>query len=283
MSLEQANPTNNPTEQEIKAPQKEIQFSKTLAFRPVDGNFEVLKLSDRSLTNQDIIDGLRSWGDKANFVFSILLDGLPIQLYDPKMELSPERRAIVESLKAGQPTFIALNKHKIDENFVEACEMFAGSQPGIILLPESKSILHQISGLKLPNGDILRMMLGKNQKNLDDFTTRLNLITPKTEIKKLSEEKAVYAREFICDGERPITISLDEMEDWLSRVKASGLIFEFDVGEKDSSLDNFIRKDGKIFWIDGNILGAKIAKNIEDLDVFVEKQRRTLSGYIKKS
>jgi hypothetical protein len=71
------------------------------------------------------------------------------------------------------------------------------------------------------------------------------------------------------------------MDDWLARVKSSRLIFGFDVSEKDSSLDNLMRKDGKLYWVDGNILFAKPAENSEQLEAFITEQKDILEKFIK--
>lgn len=269
---------------QIKAPrpEKKIKYSASLSFRSADGNFDILKSSDRNLTKEDIVNGFNSSQEKKDFSFSKLFDGLPLQLEKPEKEMSPERKTVVESLIAGKPIFLPLDKAEIDDDFAGASKQFLGTSPGAVLFPESGEIMNQFSAIKYSDGRIARMLRGAKQDNLDDFVSRINLLTPRMDTRKIGEKEVAYAMEFIQDGERPPNITLQEMEDWLVRVKESGLIFGFDVGENDDSLDNFIRKGDKIFWIDGNILGAKPAQNNEELKSFVEDQRKILVKYIKE-
>src|SRR6266481_8963896 len=89
--------------------EKDIQYSAVLNFRSADGNFDILKLSDRKLTNDDIANGLYNVQDKINVSFARLFERLPSQLHDPKREMSSERKVAVESLKAGKAIFISLD------------------------------------------------------------------------------------------------------------------------------------------------------------------------------
>lgn len=269
------------TTQEPESSDQEIQYDVSLKFRSADGNFNILKLSDRQLTNEDIVNGFYSREEKMNHSFSKLFKGLGLQLHDPKAEMSSERKDAVESLKVGKPTFLSLDKSKIDEKFVRAAEQFSEAQLGTILFPESGKIMNQFSAIKYADGRIARMMHGANQANLDDFIGRVNLLTPSMAAKEINEEETAYAMEFVQDGERPKWITRGEMEDWLDRTKESGLIFGFDVGDNDPSLDNFVRKDNKLSWVDGNILRAEPAQNDDELNIFVQKQKEILSRYLK--
>jgi len=262
-------------------PEKEIQYSAYLNFISADGNFDILKPADRQFTNKDVKNGFYSVQDKLNSSFARLFEGLPSQLNDPKREMSAERKTIVESLRLGKPTFLSFDKSKIDEGLVRASEQFSEVRPGAILFPESGRIMNQFSAIEYPDGRIARMMRGAKRDDLDDFVSRANLLTPRIKARKMGEKAVAYAMEFIQDGERPEKITQQEMEDWLARVKEGGLIFGFDVGEDNQSLDNFVRKGNKLFWVDGNILGAKRAQNAEELNSFVEKQRGILGKYIE--
>lgn len=274
-------PINRQDEQ--PKPKKEIQYLGYLNFRPADGNFDILKFPDRKLTNDDVANGIYSPQEKMDFSFSKLLKGLPLQLRDLEKEMPADRKLIVESLRAGKPTFIPLDKAEVDEIFVQASEQFPGAQIGVILFPESNKVMNQLSAIKYPDGRIARMLRGGKCDNLDDFVDKVNILTPRMEAKEIideqGEKKTAYAREFV-DGERPKKITQQEMDSWLAKSRKSGLIFGFDVGEDDSSLDNFIRIKNELFWIDGNILMAKPAQNKEELNSFIEQQRKTLTKYI---
>ena len=258
----------------------EIEYSNDLSFRSADGNFNILRESDRRVTQKDIDAGVLSSQDKMNISFSRLFEGLPLQLCDPKREMSSERRIAVQSLKEGKPIFLALDESKIDDEFVKASKHFSESHIGVILFPESGSVMNQFSAIEYSDGRIARMMRGDNRENLDDFIQHVNFLTPKVEAKEINDKETAYAMEFIKDGERPKNLTHQEVEDWLARARESGLIFGFDVGEDDSSLDNFIRKDNRIFWVDGNILQSRPAKSEQELDDFIESQKRTLDRYV---
>lgn len=261
---------------------KEIHYSLDLTFRSVDGNFNVLPSSDRILTAEDVAKGFLSGQQKIDSSLARLLEGLPLQLHDPKIDMPPERRVAVEALIASKPTFVNLDKDKVDTTFVQAAEQFPNSQPGVILFPETGEIMNQFSAIKYSDGRMARLMQAKKREHLEDFVSRSNYLTPSLEAHTLNDDLDAYAMDFIEGAERPKSITQSEIDDWLIRVKRSGLIFGFDVGERDAGLDNLIRKDGKLFWVDGNILRATTATKEEDLDAFIESQRHTLKAFVRE-
>ena len=124
-------------------------------------------------------------------------------------------------------------------------------------------------------------MRGRSRERLQEFAAQLNMLCPHVEARDIDQEMSAYAVEFMQGAERPKTISRQEMDDWLARARSSGLIFGFDVSEKDPNLDNLMRKDGKLYWVDGNILLAEPAENPEQLEAFITEQKNVLETFIK--
>ena len=262
---------------------KEITFANHIHFPAVDNNFDILKPQDRQLTNEDIEErGMYSTQEKVTMSLTKLLKGLTTQLSAVDADIPAERKKTVENLKARRPTFIELEKNEIDQNFVQAVKLFSSEHPGVILLPETESIINQISAFQHSDGRFARLMKGKVKENAEEFVQSANYLTPQLEYKAINESEAAYAVDFMNGAERPKKISQEELDDWLERVKTSGLIFGFDVGLDDPSLDNFVRKDGKLFWVDGNILHARPAKDQEELNSFVNQQKEILHRYIEQ-
>lgn len=261
----------------------ELKFALQIHFRSADGNFNVLTREDRNLTDEDITQrGFLSRGEKVNLSFSQLLDGLPADLYAPAENVPPERKEIVDSLSQRRPTFVPLDAAKVDPEFSNAVAKFEGAQIGIILFPETSAIMNQFSAVRFADGSVARLMRGRTRENLQEFAAQLNMLSPQIEAREIDKEQSVYAMEFMQGAERPKTISRQELDDWLNRVRLSRLIFEFDVSAKDESLDNLIRKEGKLFWVDGNILLAKSTENAEQLEAFIAKQKDILEKFIKE-
>ncbi len=266
---------------ELAVSRKELIFSNDINFPSIrDGNFEILTDKDRRFTHEDVVNGLLSVEDKAQQSFVVLTQSLPRQLHIPNIEVSDSRRLTVEHLRSGKPAFIELSKDKINPAFVQAVALFGGARPGVILLPVSESIIFRIPAMQNNDGNCMRIMKGFARDDLDDFIKGANYLTPPLEAKKLNDTDIVYSVEFVRDSERPVKILQTEMDDWLNRVEQSNLVFGLDVGDNDSCLDNFVRKNGRIYWVDGNILNARIAKNQEELSAFISEQKRTLSRYV---
>lgn len=259
---------------------KDIEYSLDLGFRSADGNFDVLQPADRQpFTKEDLSVGIESPKEKIDYSFDRLLGGLRRDLHDPNREMPSDRKAIVDKLINRKPAFVGLDKARANEEFVHASETFTDSRPGVILFPESGNVMNQFSAIEHSDGRMARLMRAAKKDNLDDFVHRANLLTPNMEGRPLDEKVDAYAMEFLEGAERPKSVTQVEIDDWLARVKESELIFGFDVSEKDIGLDNFVRKDGKLFWVDGNILQAREATREEDLDAFIETQRQTLKVF----
>lgn len=261
----------------------ELKFASRLHFRPADGNYNVLTREDRNLTDEDVTErGFRGAGDKVSFSFARLLDELPADLYAPSEDMSSERKEIVASLSQRKPTFVALDSARVDSEFSTAAAKFEGGQLGVILLPETNSLMNQFSAIRFADGRIARLTHGGTRENQEKFVAQLNLLSPRVEAREINREQSAYAVEFMQGAERPRTISRQEADDWFNRVRLSGLIFGFDVSAKDESLDNLVRKEGKLFWVDGNILRARPAKTPEEVEAFIKEQEDILEKFIKE-
>ncbi len=261
----------------------EFKFAPQIYFRSADGNFDVLTKENRYLTDEDILQrGFLTNSDKVNLSFARLLDELPAVLHAPGQNMSTERREIVNSLLKRRPTFVPIDVARVDSEFSNAVTKFEGAQLGVILFPETNEIMNQFSGVRFTDGRVARLMRGRVRENLQEFTSQLNMLSPHIEAREIDRKQSAYAVEYMQGAERPKTISPQERDDWLNRVRSSGLIFDFDVSTKDESLDNLMRKDGKLFWVDGNILLAKPAENPEQLEMFIEEQRIVLEKFVKE-
>lgn len=261
---------------------RDIAFAPDVPFRNVDGNFDVLKSSDRIITDLDIARSIGSVGEKVNDSLDKLLKGLRLQLHDPRRATTPKQLETVQSLRQGKPTFVEVDTSEVNESFIQAAEAFPGTRPGLILIPEGAKSINQISAIKQQDGKHARLMAGESRSDLADFMKRVNFLTPHMEGRQLDQKTVAYAMEFLEHGERPKTISQTEMEDWLARAQESALIFGFDVARDDPSLDNFVRHGGKLYWIDGNIRKATPAKTPDELGAFIEQQRATLEAFVSK-
>lgn len=275
--------TRNDSEPDIDTEPKII-FSPLMHFRSTDGGFEVLQPENRRLTARDVSEyGFYHVSDKINFSFTQLLGGLVRDLSAPDRVMSPERRRMVEMLSRRKPVFVPLDASQVDQSFADVVKKIQDAELGLILFPETGEVMNQFSAVRFGDGRIARFMRGAARKDLKEFVRRLNVISPHTGACEIDDAQAAYAVEFMQGVERPTTISREELNDWLQRTKSSGLIFGFDVSVKDNSLDNFIRKEGKLYWVDGNILRAHIAESPEELAEFIAEQRDILERFVKSS
>lgn len=261
-------------------PKRDIEFPANISFRTVDGNFDVLKPIDRKVTPLDIARGMGTAQEKMDDSLARLLNGLPLQLHDPSRAKTPEQIQRVRSLRQGKSTFVELPSSECDERFVRAAEHFPESKPGLMLQPEGAKSINQLSAIERSDGTHARLLKGAARTDLDDFTTRVNFLTPRMEAQALDDETVAFAMDFLEQAERPKSITQAELDDWAARAQESGLVFGFDVDEKDPDLDNFVRLDGRLFWIDGNILRAQKAGSEDELRTFIDHQRAVLKQFV---
>ncbi|HZZ99349.1 MAG TPA: hypothetical protein VFK07_01390 [Candidatus Paceibacterota bacterium] len=249
----------------------ELKLSPDTRFRKADGNFDVLKKEDRILTRDDVQNlGFLSSADKADVSFRRLL----------KRKFNDNK---VESLSAGKLTFIPLEEGEADIDFLKAAAKFNDAQPGVIIAQNGKDLLNWFSAIRLPNGKVARLLRGPRQEDLEEFIKHLSNLVPYLEAAETDDNQTVYAIEFVQEAEHPEVISEEKLEDWLNRSKSSGISFSFDVSGKNDalSLDNFIKKAGKLYYIDGDIVSANMAKDQEELNHSIEEQERILRNYTK--
>lgn len=83
----------------------------------------------------------------------------------------------------------------------------------------------------------------------------------------------------VSDAEPVDTITQAEMADWLARVDRSRVLFGRDMSEE-GELDNFLRWQGKLYWSDGNLLGAHEIPSAQALGA-VEEWRIALQGSLQ--
>lgn len=106
-----------------------FQFGSDIHFRSADGNFNVLTKGDRSFTGEDVSHyGFYTNSNKIDFSFSRLLDGLTMDLRAPGGNMPAERKAIVESLLQGRPTFVPIDVTRVDQEFLTAVNQFKGAR-----------------------------------------------------------------------------------------------------------------------------------------------------------
>ncbi len=262
---------------------REIKFSNSIGFAEVDGNLMIFKRKDLMISEEDVSTrGILSTGDKIdNFLIPKLLKGLPQQMHDLDREMTDERRVAVENLRSGKPQFISIETSEANEFFLKIIKKFGQDcVPGVIIVPQTKDVVNYISAFRDGGGGLKRLIGGDNKGN--EFVKSLNLLVPTISSIEIDENESVYAVEFITDGEQPRKITREEMEDWLARVRESRIVFALDVGSNDPTLDNFIRKNNSLYWIDGDIVESHIAKDDIELSESIEKMRKILSNFLEK-
>lgn len=265
-------------------PARNFRFSsETLFFLP-KGDLPILRPEDLKFTQQDYDQGW-SPNDKTAETLNRLLNNFIGQLRQSE-NFSPSltNQFLIETLQCGEPIFLAVDTPKTTDEFQASVRAFPGTTPGVILYPENAKHVVYLPAIQSFDGRIARIITTswKKDQDLSHYTERLNFIAPPTHAQtftKQSELNATFAIEFVTDGLRPRVITQEMIDDWLDRVENSGLLISFDVSQQDDSLDNFILRGGKLWWVDGDIIGAKIASSAE-LEASLAMQRATLEHFI---
>lgn len=267
-------------QEQAEAPKSDvIEFQQMPTFRRTDGSYDIVPEAALRTTAEDVASG--DWQfDKLTRVLGEKLGHLPLYLTRPDLIRDEKTRERVAALREGNPLFIPMPTEGLDPDFLTAAQKFTDAESGVMLRPHKGGrALDLFSALRYRDGREARLLRGKTHEE-EDFSSRLQLLAPLIESQKVSDRQTAYAMEYLHDGVRPETVTQDQITDWLERVRSSGLKFGFDVDATPNSLDNFLLRDGKLFWIDGNIMNAKPVASPQEMDAFLEEQRLVLQHHV---
>jgi hypothetical protein len=167
----------------------------------------------------------------------------------------------LEGLKQGIPIFAEVDIDKQSRTLKSAAEAFEANKAGVAIRVETTEGLWDTAIFDtfpaLQRGEkSYRVLVRRGTEDLEALQDALPLLTLPSGIQALGEH-SVAIIELVEDATRPRSITQEQLDDWLNRYDKAGVDLDLDIGEADKSLDNFLLRDGKLFWCDGNIMGAE--------------------------
>lgn len=261
-----------------------INFQPGLRFiSPSGGEFAMLPPeASRSPTQKDIDNGYYTRQEKVSAYYNGLLNYLGDDLANPEMIADTARMIIVEGLQNRIPQFLPIRREGLNPAFLEVAGKFEDGEVGIMVVPMSSSVVMCISSLRFPDGKISRLLALEDEDVDLDHLNRVSMVTPPLEARKIDQGWAL-AVEFIRNGELPVTITPAELADWMQRLEQSRIevTCDFSTVEGQKSLDNFIRYNGKLYWVDGDIVVAKSLDSPEEAAQHSRLHGERLQHYLK--
>lgn len=263
---------------------KEFNFTTELVLQPAaDGNFPVFTKESRRFTVEDKVNfNINGLAEKIAFLNVQIFRGLKHELNGLRPAIDPERKQLVNDLRAGRRSFVAIEPGPhINPELNYAAQQFEGAKPGVIMLPQNNDQILYITAIQYPDGTLARLMKYPGQ-DTEDFVQRINQLTPPAQGKPLLEGGAITV-DFVDYAEVPKKITHDEIENWLTRLRASGLSMGLDVSTEGlMTLDNFLRINNELRWVDGNIMYARIASS-EEMEVLLAEHKAILEHYLPQA
>jgi len=122
---------------------------------------------------------------------------------------------------------------------------------------------------------ILQIRTSEELQNIQHAYNNLSLPT----ILQKKGDQVTALMEFKDEIEHPQSITQQELDDWIQRVQDTSVEFGTDIGATDTSLDNLIRYNGKLYWVDGNLMAAKTIDKQKARE-FADHQRATLQRFV---
>lgn len=193
----------------------------------------------------------------------------------------------LELLAENKVAFAELGDEAISDTLASAKTAFEADKAGIAMRTEvigseivpgqTQSILDSFPALER-DGQKFRLLLQKSVQDPVVLERALTQLAFPAEI-KVTDEGVLAIVEMVDDAERPSTISQEELDDWLDRLKIAGVKLDVDISDDDLDLDNFLRHDGKLYWCDGDIMRVQplLPDQVDDqLTVW----RESLSRYL---
>ncbi len=206
-------------------------------------------------------------------------------------EPAPEAILVVESIAAKRPTFVPIDPTILSPDVQNAALVFSAERAGLIV-----NLSHATGPMFAPTGRVdtfpaiqkegksFRVLQTKHVEgeglSADALEHAMSLLTFPSEVHQTGDVIQA-AVEFVEGAERPKTITQDEMDDWLDRVRQSGVSMGEDMAEDDPSLDNLLRYQGRLYWCDGDIVFAKPVPP-DDPEVTVRDHAAVLQHFLQQ-
>lgn len=208
-------------------------------------------------------------------------------------EATPDDIEDIDRFAAKKPVFKELPAEAQSESIAMAHQAFSADEAGIIfkLLYDAGPAYTPMGKVEMfpaiqRDGTMYRLteidhMEGKSTPP-ETLARAFELLAPPSEVRRTGNVVQA-AVQFVEDAERPKQITQHQLDDWLDRLRESGVKFGDDFAVGDDSLDNFLLVDGRLVWCDGNLIAARALSTKHEIGVNVDAQREKLRTYLEPS
>lgn len=225
--------------------------------------------------------------ENSDMMLAAFHEPLRTALVDRTNTEDEDANAILDLLTENKIAFVELTDDTISPALATAKEVFEADKAGVgirtevigseIIPGSTRSILDSFPALER-DGKKFRLMLQQNAQNPDAIVAALSQLALPSEA-KMTDLGLLAITELVDDAERPSTISQQELEDWLDRLKTAGIKLDVDISDDDLDLDNFLRYEGKLYWCDGDIMLVQALPQ-DQVEAQLDSWRKSLSQHL---
>ena len=232
---------------------------------------------------QEVASGV--WSSEEQTQLALKTMGAAGLVLRGRMEAGPKEIPLIEKLAKEEPVFVVVDESMLSDDMQVAGSNFGADDVGIILKTEVVNSPYGSKILAFPGitkGNREYRVLQTQKRDTD------HELAVRRALSLLSLGAGVHEQngslqglvEFVEDADRPTHITQTELSMWLRAVRGAGVGFDLDVSTDDDSLDNFLRIDRRLVWVDGNIMRARLLEQSQ-IDAEVEKHKRILSHFVR--
>jgi hypothetical protein len=222
---------------------------------------------------------------------AVILDVLGVQLRNALTHrtqgLDTPTEEVLGTLWEGGFAFISVDTEKLSPLMIDAKDLFEADEAGVALRTETinRQLIPGVPITRLDcfpalnkQGKPYRLLARRGADNLDALKSAFRLLTLPSEV-QASNSFTLAITQLVENAERPSSITQDELNDWLSRLRIANVKLNADIDSQDTSFDNFLRYEGKLYWCDGNIMDTEAISG-EEAESHIDDWQKVLVNFV---
>lgn len=263
---------------------EKVRGTKIFVQEPRDYSPSLFDIHETAWTREDYDKGIESPQEKYNIVIIQTLASAGIPLVRSKFDEKPEVIDKLYDLATQRPLFVPITDEKLHEDVKKARTMFDTEETGVIVkllaTGEFETILQTFPAVK-KGGKMYRILQSSGIERMQPLQKAFFLLTFPSEL-KADKDNVVAIVEFVEGPEMPSKITKSELDDWVDRVRQSQVEFGLDIGHTDNLLDNLLRYNSRLYWCDGNLMGAKPVDNQRAIEI-AQEHKDSLQRFVSEN
>ncbi|MBW3568702.1 hypothetical protein KY385_01070 [Candidatus Parcubacteria bacterium] len=185
------------------------------------------------------------------------------------------------ALAQDRPAYVPVEAEELTQKLQDASEAFGADSAGMIVKTNALrrpmfgtefSYFNTFAALQIKSKPY-RLLAKEGTADIETIERAFSLLAPPSSV-ATANGNTYAAVEFVEKAEHPTSLTEDELADWTNRFKQANVDIGLDIGDDDVILDNFVRHNGKLYWCDGNLMGAKQLALEKAADYFAQWQAK---------